>query len=147
MVTNRIKETNKWLHFLIFSGIWCLVIVLMRITIFYIEPETTPIIIISLILVLSSFPILFLFMIRTFKAYILLSIKTKILFLTGLLVVNLLFVPSMNLIKLSMTLTSEEFKNGVLGTLKYSICMGIVCVPIIIFVKSKLLNDETYNVK
>jgi len=119
----------------------------MRITIFYIEPETTPIIIISLILVLSSFPILFLFMIRTFKAYILLSIKTKILFLTGLLVVNLLFVPSMNLIKLSMTLTSEEFKNGVLGTLKYSICMGIVCVPIIIFVKSKLLNDETYNVK
>jgi len=133
---------NKWKHFFIFSSISVLLIIIQNLIGRNANPGDVMMQVLNIVAIVEI-PLIMIILIRTYKNKERLSFKHKFFFLLGIVIVMLVFTIIINTINpFGRRIFIEDIKSGIVTTLIYSVIMLIICLPVIGFVKSKLLTKD-----
>tara|TARA_B100000780_G_C21120607_1_gene453844 strand:+ start:863 stop:1318 length:456 start_codon:yes stop_codon:yes gene_type:complete len=138
-----VSYTNKWKHFSIFSMVTTLLVIIVNVVGQNSSPGDLSMNLLNLFAVIEI-PVLIIILIKTYKGQELLTFWEKLTFLLGILAVSFISTLIINWINpFDRNIDEQEFFQGTRRALIFSGLMIILCLPIIGFVKSKTVANNT----
>ncbi len=139
---DNLNYTNKWKHFIIFSIISILLVIVANFIGQNSSPGDVSMTLLNLFAIIEI-PILIIILIRSYKGRKLLTFWQKTTFLIGIVLVLFITTIIINWINpFDRNIDEQELYQGIIRTLIFSGIMVILCLPIVGFVKSKTFTNK-----